>query len=269
MLLFSSIFVELKIYCSLALERCGLAVPYKNLKEFTRVGVKALKEHDMATDLPTSIRTRPELLNRLKTGEVEGWNEFYRTYGKVVRNFAIKAGLDDAQADEVVQDTAIAVARHLPSYEYDPKICRFKTWLLNQTSWRIKDQIRKRNREKNRAGGLSAGEGTTLTNPISRVADPAANLDALFEAEWRKNLFAAALRNLRHKFNPKQFQIFDLVAVQEWPAADVARSLGVTVANVYVTRHRVAAAVKKEVKHLEKKIEEAPAEVPLAEDRTG
>ncbi|HEV8543124.1 MAG TPA: hypothetical protein VGR78_12080 [Verrucomicrobiae bacterium] len=35
-------------------------------------------------------------------------------------------------------------ARGLPEYTYNPKVCRFKTWLLNLTSWRIKDQLRRR-----------------------------------------------------------------------------------------------------------------------------
>ena len=48
-----------------------------------------------------------------------------------MRDFAIQAGLMDTEADEVVQETAITVARHLPEFHYDPKVCRFKTWLLN------------------------------------------------------------------------------------------------------------------------------------------
>ncbi len=67
-----------------------------------------------------------------------------------MRDFAIKAGLTITEADEVVQETAIAMARHLPEYRYNPKVCRFKTWLLNQTSWRIKDQFKKRKRKRRR-----------------------------------------------------------------------------------------------------------------------
>jgi hypothetical protein len=36
------------------------------------------------------------------------------------QDFAIQAGLTDTEADEVVQETAIAMARHLPKYRYDP-----------------------------------------------------------------------------------------------------------------------------------------------------
>jgi len=215
-------------------------------------------------DESPSIHTRPSLLNRLKTGDdQESWHEFYRIYGKLVRAFSINAGLNDSEADEVVQETAIAVAKHLPNFNYDPKVCRFKTWLLNQTSWRIKDQLKKRNKIGQASspmpfGSKSSGspEDTSGTTPAERLPDPSvANLDTLFEAEWRKNLLAGALERVKAQFTWKQFQIFDLHALNEWPAADVAKSLGVSVANIYVTKHRVAAALKKEITRLERELE--------------
>ena len=207
----------------------------------------------MTGNEPSSIQTRPSLLYRPKEGDdVESWQEFYRVYGKLARDFAIKAGLTDTEADEVVQETAIGVARHLPGFSYDPKVCRFKTWLLNQTSWRIKDQIKKRARGV-QASGQAESDGTAT---IDRVTDPSVvDLDALFEAQWRTNLMTRAMDRLKDQFSLKQIQIFDLIVVKEWPAGEVARSLGVSLANVYVTKHRVAAAVKREVQRLERAIE--------------
>jgi len=219
----------------------------------------------MATGEPSSIQTRPSFLNRLKTGEdADSWNEFYRSYGKLVRDFALKAGLNDSEADEVVQETTIAMSRHLPKYVYDPKICRFKTWLLNQASWRVKDQLKKR--RKHAAVAISSGansrgpsaDDTSRTSTINRVPDTTGdNLVNLFEVEWRKKLFDAALIEVQKKFTPKQIQIFDLAAMKEWPAADVARSLGVSTANVYVIRHRISVAIKKEIKRLEAQMDKA------------
>src|SRR6266542_34920 len=93
----------------------------------------------------TSLETRPSLLQRLQAGDdPQSWEEFYRTYGGLIRFFAEKAGLTADEAEEVVQETAICVARRLPDFTYDPKVCRFKTWLLNLVRWRIQDQLRKR-----------------------------------------------------------------------------------------------------------------------------
>jgi RNA polymerase sigma-70 factor (ECF subfamily) len=210
-----------------------------------------------------SLQTSATMLQRLKAGDdAESWNQFYAKYGKLIRNFALRAGLTEVEADEVTQETAIAVARHLPEFNYDPKVCRFKTWLLNQASWRVKDQLTRRRRNQRFADGSPGANGPvassgeeTRTATVETVPDPAAvDLDGLFEAEWRKTVAAVAIEVVKKKFTAKQFQIFDLVVLQEWRAAEVAKSLGVTLANVYVTKHRFAAALKKEVARQEQKL---------------
>jgi RNA polymerase sigma-70 factor (ECF subfamily) len=211
----------------------------------------------MDTDDPSSIQTRTSLLRQLRTDDIEAWNEFYHIYGKLARCFAIQAGLTSTEADEVVQETAIAVARHLPEFHYDPKVCRFKTWLLNQTSWRIKDQIRKRDRHARHIVAQEADD-TARTPTINRVADPASvDMEGLFEQEWRKNLFAAAMERVKEKISARQFQIFDLVVNKGCVPAVVAKFLGVTLASLYVARHRVSAAIKKEAERLEAQLEQA------------
>src|SRR5215472_5191059 len=145
----------------------------------------------MAPDEPSSIQTRPSLLNRLKSGDdTDSWSEFYRVYGRLIRDFALHAGLNDTEADEVVQETAIAISRHLPEFRYDPKVCRFKTWLLNQSSWRIKDQWKKRRRQEFTSGTpASTKDDATRADTIHRVPDPeSVDLEALFETQWRQSL---------------------------------------------------------------------------------
>jgi RNA polymerase sigma-70 factor (ECF subfamily) len=215
-----------------------------------------------------TVQTRASLVQGLQAGEEDRWQEFFRLYGPVIRGFAIKAGLTETEADEVVQETCIGVARNVGEFRYDPAKCRFKTWLLNLASWRIKNQFTKRQRWDDRvhkaAGGSPAGTGEspvlphdpTRTATIERVADPhAENLHALWNEEWRANLLKAALEKVRAHFSPTQFQIFDLNVLKEWPAGDVAKSLGVSVASVYLAKHRVSAALKKELARIERRFE--------------
>jgi RNA polymerase sigma-70 factor (ECF subfamily) len=72
----------------------------------------------------------------------------------------------------------------------------------------------------------------------------------MWDAEWEKNLWDIALARVKAQFRPAQFQMFDLYVLKEWPVKDVARALGVTVANVYVTKHRVAARIRAELRAL-------------------
>ena len=80
----------------------------------------------------------------------------------------------------------------------------------------------------------------------------------IWEQEWERNLFEAALQRVKVKANPKHYQIFDLVVLKRWPIKRVCHSLQVNTAQVYLARHRLTALVKKEVKAVEKEFTPEP-----------
>ena len=219
----------------------------------------------MTTIMPNprdhSLATRASLLHRLKDcDDQSSWQEFYDAYCELIYHFALKAGLTETEAQEVVQETVIAVARNLPEFKYDPTVCSFKTWLLNQTTWRIKDQLRKRRpagRESVRAfpsEGISEAE-TRRTATIERIADPAvSDLEAVWEAGWKQTVLEAAMQRVKEEANLKDCQMFDLYVLRQWSAREVARALGVGVGRVYLAKHRIAPLLKKEIKNLEGKL---------------
>src|SRR5215831_17246125 len=89
--------------------------------------------------------TRRSLLSRLKNwDDAQTWAEFFNTYGKLIYRVAYKAGLSDAEAQDVVQETIIIVARKIPGFKYDPALGSFKSWLLLITRRRIEKQLKKR-----------------------------------------------------------------------------------------------------------------------------
>lgn len=194
--------------------------------------------------------TRKSLLCKLKNwDDQESWREFFNTYSRLVYSVALKSGLTDSEAQEVVQETFIAVAKKLPEFKYDPEIGSFKSWLLHTTQWRIVDQLRKR---KKQAQFQSRCGTETGTSQIERVPDPASlNLDALYETEWRDSLFSFAVEKVKGKVNAKQYQIFDLYVLKKWPVSKVANTLGVSSGSVYLVKHRLSQLVKKELKALE------------------
>ena len=99
----------------------------------------------MGHELNQLLPTRYSLLSRLKDYEdQESWRDFFETYWRLIYSTAIKAGLNDAEAQDVVQETILSVLRKIPEFEYDPQIGSFKCWLLQLTTWRIIDQRRLR-----------------------------------------------------------------------------------------------------------------------------
>jgi RNA polymerase sigma-70 factor (ECF subfamily) len=207
----------------------------------------------VANKIDESAPTRQSLLHRLKNWEdQESWRHFFETYWRLIYNAAIRAGLTDAEAQDVVQDTVVSVAKAMPTFEYNQEKRSFKGWLLQLTSWRIEDQFRKRARALPLDRGSQTSTGTAM---IDRLPDPAgAPLEAIWDDEWENHLIVAALERVKNKVDARQYQLFELCAVSKWPASKVAQALKVSPARVYLARHRIGRLVKKEVAQLRTKM---------------
>jgi RNA polymerase sigma-70 factor (ECF subfamily) len=183
-------------------------------------------------------------LSRLKNwDDRESWNAFFDTYWKLIYYTAQKAGLTEAECQDVVQETVIYVCRKMPQFKYDSKTGSFKAWLLNLTQWRIRDQIRKRLPREERKITTEDGE----TDLLDSIPDP----QTTWDVEWEKNLFDAATERVKRKIDPKLFQIFDLYVLQNWRPEKVRKLLNISSTQVYVAKHRVLSLLKKEMRHLE------------------
>lgn len=198
--------------------------------------------------------TRATLLLNLKDWQNHAsWEEFFDLYGKLIFCVASKAGLTYTEAEEVVQETMLSVAKHMPGFKYDPKIGSFKAWLLNLTRWRINDQFRKRGPVAEDC--FKIGESTTGTRAVERLVDPASqDMDALWVTEWEKQLLESAVTRLKNRLDPEKYQIFDLYVNKEWPPEKVAKAFGISVDQVYLAKHRMTEMIKSEVTRLEKEM---------------
>jgi RNA polymerase sigma-70 factor (ECF subfamily) len=129
------------------------------------------------------LPTRKSLLTRLKNwDDQEGWREFFDMYWKLIYSVAVKAGLNDAEAQDVLQETVIAVARKMRGFKYDPAVGLFKGWLLLNIRSRITEHLRKKSSRKGSL--LRSGADGADTDFFESVADPAlSQLEASWDAE--------------------------------------------------------------------------------------
>jgi RNA polymerase sigma-70 factor (ECF subfamily) len=199
-----------------------------------------------------SVATRQTLLERLKDVEDQAsWREFFDTYWNLIYAVARKAGLSDAEAQDVVQETVISVARKIQGFVYDPKVCSFKTWMLRLTRWRILNRLEARQAEAGRRHEPLRSEEPTRTATIDTIPDPAWPEPGFdWDQEWERNVLVMALERTKRHVNPGQYQIYDLCVHREMSALEVARTLETNVARVYVARHRVGRVLKRELELL-------------------
>jgi RNA polymerase sigma factor (sigma-70 family) len=200
------------------------------------------------------IPTRYSLLSRLKDWDDEdSWKDFFDTYWRLIYAVALKSGLTETEAQDVVQETVISVARSIHKFERDKTAGSFKGWLRNITRWRIADQFQKRT-PGGQADDSFDQRGLHVVS-IAEIPDPSATgVEALWESEWQTNLFEAAIERVKRRVREEHYQIFDLYVVKGWPVGKVARTLQVNIGQVYLAKHRVAGLIKKEIRMLEKKL---------------
>lgn len=202
----------------------------------------------MTTEHDDPNPTRRSLVSRLRRwDDGASWEEFFNTYWRLIYSVAVKAGLSDQEAEDVVQETILGIAKKMGDFRYDPAVCSFRGWLLHVTRLRIVDQLRKRLPAASRSAH-PANETTTL----ERIPDPAgAGLDTLWNEEWEKNIVDVAMTRVKRRVRPEHYQIFYLNVVKEVSAQKVAKNFETSVAQIYLIKHRVARLVKSEVRRLE------------------
>lgn len=202
-------------------------------------------------------RTRRSLVLRLADWkDRKSWDEFYHTYWRPIYSVAIQAGLREHEAWDVVQEVVITIAKQSKKRVYDPERGSFKSWLRKVTGWRINDQFRARVKDTASPTGDTVQEGT----PLDHIADTnSSSFESIWDREWQQNVMKAALARVKLQVSPKQFQIFDYNVIRGMKPMEVHKKLGVSLAQVYIAKHRVGKLLKKEIEYIRSQ-EEDPTE---------
>src|SRR6266699_3258662 len=121
-----------------------------------------------------SLKTRSTLLSRLRNlDDQESWRVFFDRYWELLYNVAKQSGLGEPEAQDVVQETVISVAKAMPDFRYDPARGSFKQWLLRITGRRIMDHLRRTYRQPLRAE-VELEALDEAETPAALISDPAA-----------------------------------------------------------------------------------------------
>lgn len=197
------------------------------------------------------LETRSSLIQRLKaTINGESWEEFFHTYWELIYNVARRAGLSEADAQDIVQETILKVHNSLDRFEYNRKRGTFKGWLRTVTRSRLNDFFKKQQRRP------------SLNQPLEEAADELQNLEdpegpeieKIWDEEWNRNLIQAALSRTKKLSSPKQFQIFKCHYIDEWTVRETCRTLGVNAAQVYMAKQRVGKIFREAVETLQEQV---------------
>jgi RNA polymerase sigma-70 factor (ECF subfamily) len=199
-----------------------------------------------AGEIGPMIDTRETLLGRLRVENAqEAWKEFYHLYWRAILGYARKLGLDGHQAEEVLQETMVALMRILPEFAYDPSRGKFRNFLLTIVHRKSLAALRRAQRisathvpwEESEAGGLG--------HPCEVDSGEA-------EVRWREVLMAEAIRELRadQTIERKTLAVFEAYVIQKKDAAEVAACHGLKENAVYQIKNRLVRRLQRRVRQL-------------------
>ncbi len=191
----------------------------------------------MPDDLPTS----PTLLDRARASDAEAWSRLVFLYEPLVRHWAARWGCVGADADDLAQETFLALAVALPSFRRDRPGDGFRAWLRTIARNKRLDALRRRGRSP------AARGGTEAFRQIAQAPDPEALPDEDDPIEQLSGLYHRALELVRGEFEEKTWKTFWRVAVDGLPADAVAREMQVGAAAVRQAKSRVLRRLKQEL----------------------
>ncbi len=195
------------------------------------------------------LPTRVSLLAGLRDpADGRSWEYFKAHYWSLLVGYAKSRGMAPHEAEEVAQETLIAVARNIAKYEYQPGKSSFKAWLRGIVRHKMADQWRKRSRQPDTT---SLGDGT------DHHAAPDDTPDEVWEQQWQADLVAAAVEKVRISVSADQFRLWHECAVRGVPAREAAKTFGVSATRVHVAVFRIRARIAREAKAMEKAMENA------------
>ena len=197
-----------------------------------------------------TLRTSTTLLSALRDmRDHASWQHFHTLYRPMLMAVAIRAGLLEQDALDVVQETIIEVAREMPSFRYERSRGRFKGWLLTIVRRRIANLWR----AKNYGQGDARGARELLMDPATLDGNVEADseFERVWDDEWRQHALRVAEEHVRQAVKPVQFQAYRLHVMRGIAAGETARRLGIKRMEVYWAKYCVGRVMKKSIAEAE------------------
>ena len=193
--------------------------------------------------------TDVSLLVRLRGAAPGAWESLVELYGPLLSGWCRRAGLSEADAQDVVQEVFQALIRGLSTFRKERPSDTFRGWLRVITRRKLVDFWRRRADQPIAIGGST---NLLLQGQIEDV------LPEIDEPGDLQRLVQRALTHVRTQFSEEAVQAFVGTAVAQRPAAEVGKELGMTANAVGIAKLRVSRALRLALGDLDPACEDEP-----------
>lgn len=202
------------------------------------------------SDLELSQRsesTSTSLILRAQSLDPEAWKRVVFLYTPIVVGWARAAKLQDDGVEDVVQEVFQAVAKSIDKFEMGPGMPAFRGWLWGITRHKIKDLFRTRLNAPKALGGSHAQRQFMEIPNQEPPYDSESDFDSQKPFAQPDSIAFRALELIKNDFQENTWKAFWRVTIDDAPAADVAKDLGISVGAVYTAKSRVLKHLRNEL----------------------
>jgi RNA polymerase sigma factor (sigma-70 family) len=186
-------------------------------------------------------QTSVSLLQKLQApGDREAWDRLVRLYAPLLRQWLRSFEVQEADAEDLVQDVLTVVVRESPQFVHNHQAGAFRAWLRRVLVNRLRNFWRGRQHRPVATGTSSVEER------LKELEDDASQASRLWDEQHDRDTLARLLEQIRGRFLPKTWDAFHRQMFGGQRADQVARELGMPLSSVYVARSRVLAALRRE-----------------------
>ncbi len=180
------------------------------------------------------LETSLSLLDRLRQSpEDEDWSRLVEAYSPLLRAWLMRAEVQAADADDLVQEVLLVVHRELPKFEHNQRRGAFRNWLRQIVVHRLRNFWRSRGRL------IAAGNDSQLEEQLQQLEDDGSHLSQLWDREHNLVVARKLLELIETRFTDSTRQIFRRLVVDGADAESVAVETGLSLNAIFTAKSRV------------------------------
>lgn len=190
-------------------------------------------------------QTRASLIAQVRSSEDrEAWNQFVFIYRPVLYRMARRRGMQDADAQDVVQTILMRVAASIHRWEETSPETRFRHWLRRVARNAMISAFTRKPKD------VAAG-GSEMLELLAEQPEDIASIERELAVETMRELYLRAAAIVKADFDPETWQAFELTVVRGQSCDEVAATLKKSIGTVYVARGRIMRRLREHVQSMQ------------------
>ncbi len=168
----------------------------------------------------------------------DSWRRMHELYGPLLRGWLARYDVQDADADDLIQDVMIVVAKELPNFRHNQQIGAFRNWLRRILVNRLRNFWRGRGRD------VASGD-SEIARRLNEFEDAHSQLTQIWDQEHDQYVIRRLLELVEPRFSETVRTAFRRLALDGAKGRDVAAELNLSVSAVFDAKSRVTRELRR------------------------